>query len=159
MGGAAPEPQGGKGKKSMDAPINLVPYIDLMTTIITFLMMTAVWTQIASLDVQNASGGAPEDQQEEEKDKPPPIMILIADRAVKVQEEGGELQEFPVVGEGYDFEGISNRLKALKAARPERVEVKVQAEDSVKYSNIVKVIDIATGHELSAITLTPVPST
>jgi biopolymer transport protein ExbD len=50
MGGAAPEPGKG-GKRALDAAINLVPYIDLLMTIMTFLVMTAVWTQIAALEV------------------------------------------------------------------------------------------------------------
>jgi biopolymer transport protein ExbD len=93
MGGAAAEPTSGKGgKKSLDANINLVPYIDMLMTIMTFLMMTAVWTQIAMLEVQNASGGPPEEQQEEpDPDKPKPVIVLITADAVKVQEEGGEL--------------------------------------------------------------------
>jgi hypothetical protein len=33
-------------KKPLDATINLVPFIDLMAVTISFLIMTAVWTQI-----------------------------------------------------------------------------------------------------------------
>lgn len=158
MGGAAAEPTPGKGgKKSLDAAINLVPYIDMLMTIMTFLMMTAVWTQIAMLEVQNASGGPP-DQEQEEKDeeKPKPIIVLITENALKIQEEGGELKELPSNGDQYDLEGAKATLKALKDAKPERVEVKIQAEDGVKYEDIVKVIDTATGLQLTAITLTPV---
>ena len=154
MGGAAPEE--GKGKRSLDAPINLVPYIDLMTTIITFLMMTAVWTRIAALEVQNASGGnPPEEKEEEEKDRPKPIIVLITDQALKVQEEGSEMRELPTTGEDYDFKGLSEQLKAFKEARPERVELKVKAEDGVPYSAVASVIDISTGIGLTGLTLTP----
>src|SRR5690242_1978042 len=96
MGGAAPEPTSKGGKKSLDASINLVPYIDLLMTIMTFLMMTAVWTQIAMLEVQNASGG-PSDESpppEEDKNKPKPILVVVSASGVKVQEEGGEAKEF-----------------------------------------------------------------
>ena len=37
------------GKKALDAAINLVPFIDLMAVTISFLIMTAVWTQIGRL--------------------------------------------------------------------------------------------------------------
>jgi len=158
VGGAAAEPTPGKGgKKALDANINLVPYIDMLMTIMTFLMMTAVWTQLAMLEVQNASGGPPEDQQEEpDPDKPKPIIVLITADALKVQEEGGELQEFPSSGDAYDLDGAKAALKALKDAKPERVEVKVQAEDGVKYEDIVQVIDLNTGLGLTALTLQPV---
>jgi biopolymer transport protein TolR len=157
MGGAAPEPTSKGGKKALDAAINLVPYIDLLMTIMTFLMMTAVWTQIAMLEVQNASGGAEAPPEEPDPNKPKPILVLLTDRGVKIQEEANpDLKEFPSTGDGYDFKGVDVELKRLKDMRPDRTEVKVQSEDGVKYVNIVKIIDIATGHDLKALTLTPV---
>jgi biopolymer transport protein TolR len=50
MGGGAMPEQGGGGKrkkKSLDAIINVVPAIDLLSCLITFLLYTAVWTQIS----------------------------------------------------------------------------------------------------------------
>jgi biopolymer transport protein ExbD len=106
--------------------------------------------------VQNASGGnPPEEQEEEDKDRPKPIIVLLTDNAVKVQEEGSEMREFPIIGEDYDFTALSDQLKAFKEARPERVEVKIQAEDGVQYAPVAKVIDISMGLELTGITLTP----
>ena len=156
MGGAAPEPTSKGGKKALDANINLVPYIDLLMTIMTFLMMTAVWTQIAMLEVQNASGGPDQPADAPDDKKPKPIMELLTDRAIKIQEEQNpDVRELPSTGDGYDFKGVQIELKRLKDARPERVEVKVQSEDGVKYNDIVKVIDISTGLGLTAMTLTP----
>ena len=155
MGGAAPEPTSKGGKKALDANINLVPYIDMLMTIMTFLMMTAVWTQIAMLEVQNASGG-PADETPPPTDGPKPIQVLLTDRGVKIQEEQNpDMKEFNVSGEGYDWAGITVELQRLKAARPDRHEVKIQSEDSVKYLNIAKMIDISTGLDLKAMTLTP----
>lgn len=156
MGGAAAEPTPGKGgKKALDAAINLVPYIDLLMTIMTFLIMTAVWTQIAMLEVQNAQSGPPDTPQEEPKDPIPPVMVLITETVLKIQEEGGEAREFPKGNEGFDLVGAKAVFDQLKQARPERVEVKMTAEDSVQYTDIIGVIDTATGAGLSGITLTP----
>lgn len=156
MGGAAPEPTSKGGKKVLDAYINLVPYIDLLMTIMTFLMMTAVWTQIAMLEVQNASGGQEAQPEEEDPNKPKPILILVTDRAIKVQEEQNpDLREFAANADGYDFNGVKIELKRLKDARPDRQEVKIQSEDGVKYVNLVALIDISTGLDMKALTLTP----
>src|SRR6185436_17948432 len=43
-------------RRSLDAEINLVPFIDLLSMCICFLLMTAVWTQLASLEVKQANG-------------------------------------------------------------------------------------------------------
>ena len=154
MGGAAAEPAKG-GKRSMDANINLVPYIDLLMTIMTFLVMTAVWTQLATLEVQNSSGGPQDEKEEKDEDKPKPIIVLIADGKITVQEEGTEATEYLSTADGYDFEGPKTQLTALKAARPERVVVQIKAEDGVEYEHIVKMIDVSTGIELTGITLQP----
>lgn len=155
MGGAAAEPSGKGGKKSLDANINLVPYIDMLMTIMTFLMMTAVWTQIAMLEVQNASGGAEATAEEPDPNAPKPILILAGKEQVTVQEEGQEARPFPATQDGYDFNGIGIELKRLKDARKDREVVKIQSEDGIQYQHLTRLIDIATGNELKQITLTP----
>ena len=51
MGGAAPTPTGKGGKKPLDAAMNLIPFIDLLSCCISFLLITAVWTQMARMNV------------------------------------------------------------------------------------------------------------
>jgi biopolymer transport protein TolR len=155
MGGAAAEPTGKGGKKALDANINLVPYIDLLMTIMTFLMMTAVWTQITMLEVQNASGGAEAQPEEPDPNAPKPILVLVGKEQVLIQEEGGEARPFLAAADGYDFVGIGIELKRLKDARQDREVVKIQSEDGVQYVNLTRLIDLATGHGLKQITLTP----
>ena len=51
------------GKKSIQADLNLVPFIDFLSVLISFLLVSAVWTQLARINVtqKSASGGAPSD--------------------------------------------------------------------------------------------------
>lgn len=156
MGGAVDAAPAKGGKKVLDAHINLVPYIDMLMTIMVFLMMTAVWTQIAMLEVQNASSGPPDEPQDPPDDPIPPIMVLLTEGSLKIQEEGQEPREFPRAADGYDMAGPKGVLEGLKAARPERVEVKMSAEDTVKYDDIVRVIDTCTGLGLTGIQLSPI---
>jgi biopolymer transport protein ExbD len=150
MGGAAAEPSSKGGKKSLDANINLVPYIDMLMTIMTFLMMTAVWTQIAMLEVQNAAGGAEAQPEEPDPNKPKAIMVLAGKEQVVVQEEGGEARPFPKTADGYDWKGIQTEMTRLKDVRPDRTEVKIQAEDGVQYEALAKLIDMSTGTKTSS---------
>ena len=43
-------------RKSLDAEVNLVPFIDLLSMCICFLLMTAVWMEIGSLQVKQLVG-------------------------------------------------------------------------------------------------------
>lgn len=46
------------GRRSLDAEVNLVPFIDLLSMCICFLLMTAVWVQMGSLQVKQSHGTA-----------------------------------------------------------------------------------------------------
>ena len=48
--------QHGGRRRSLDAEINLVPFIDLLSMCICFLLMTAVWLQIGTLQVKQSHG-------------------------------------------------------------------------------------------------------
>jgi len=83
MGGAAPVDSGKGGKKSMDSEINLVPFIDLLSCLISFLIVTAVWTQIAALKVATGDA-APPDQSPQEFDK-----MEVVEMSVHLDEKAG----------------------------------------------------------------------
>src|SRR5947209_20307091 len=73
MGGAAPVETGKGGKKPLDATLNLVPFIDLLSCCISFLLITAVWTQLARMDVTQKGQGAAGAQDE----KPPEAQVNL----------------------------------------------------------------------------------
>jgi len=43
-------------KKALDAEVNLVPFIDLLSMCICFLLMTAVWIQIGAMQIKQSHG-------------------------------------------------------------------------------------------------------
>ena len=123
------------GRRSLEAPVNLIPYIDLMTTIITFLMMTAVWIQVSALDVQAESLAT--DKQVVQEQLPKPISIVIDEKGFVVSEDGDNPQELPRTVDGYDLIRLKEKVSSLKTADPKRKEVQIFAADTVKYDNIV----------------------
>src|SRR5437868_8092484 len=74
MAGAAPQEHTGRGgKKPLDASLNLVPFIDLLSCCISFLLITAVWTQLARMDVSQKGQGAAG----AESEKPPEPTVTL----------------------------------------------------------------------------------
>jgi len=47
---------GSGGRRSLDAEINLTSFIDLLSVCVCFLLVSAVWVQIGSLEVKQNSG-------------------------------------------------------------------------------------------------------
>ena len=79
------------GKKSLDTPINLVPFIDLMAVTISFLIMTAVWNQVAKLPVTQEGGVLRWD----ERDREPHRSVLSWHQAlIRLRRSRPSLQIF-----------------------------------------------------------------
>lgn len=150
-GGIDTGDSGKKGKKSLDAPINLTAFIDLMAVVISFLIMTAVWTQIGRLQVSQAGGPSdPTEQQEESKTVP--VTLLVTDKALKLSVGQGVPEEFPLVRAGdkkrLDLVKLVAKLKEIKASLPDQSNITLQAEDSVRYEDLVHIIDECIGSGL-----------
>jgi biopolymer transport protein ExbD len=45
-----------KGKRELNSDLNLTPFIDLLSTLICFLLISSVWVQVASMDLKQSHG-------------------------------------------------------------------------------------------------------
>ena len=73
MGGVSVE-GGGGGKKSVNSEVNLVPMIDLLLCTISFLLITAVWSQMARINADAQVPGPPRTDQQIHKVEPEPQL-------------------------------------------------------------------------------------
>jgi biopolymer transport protein TolR len=158
-GGAMPE-QGGGGKrkrKSLDAQINVVPAIDLLSCCITFLLYTAVWTQISRLQVQQFGAGAPEPEPTVEQQKQLIVTLAVGERGMNLSTTSGLAFEIPLERTAgavkQDYKALGERLKQLHADYPETAAITVSAEDTVPYGDLVEVIDTCVGQGLTAVSV------
>src|SRR3989475_10583521 len=113
MAGAAPQEHTGKGgKKALDAELNLVPFLDLLSCCISFLLITAVWTQIAGLQVAS-SGGPPEPQTKQESTIE--VRLLLNDKGYQLMMAGGSL-DIPKVNGGFDRRTLAAVVTVLMSS-------------------------------------------
>ena len=144
---------GGKGgKKPLDAAINLVPFIDLMAVTISFLIMTAVWTQITRLQVSQAGGPSSDTPPDE---KALQLNLTITERGFTLSAQGA-LQEVPKANGTYDIKGLEDKLKLIRTNFPDQRAITVQSEDAVKYVDLIKVIDTCVGVGLDGVSVSAV---
>lgn len=136
------------GKKPLDTAINLVPFIDLMAVTISFLIMTAVWTQISRLQV--SQGGGQSDTPPDEKAIT--LTLLITEQGFRV-DAGGAQEVVPKVNGAYDFKVLLDKLKNLRTNFPDQHAITVQSEDTVKYQDLIKVIDSCYGLDFTGISV------
>ena len=138
--GVSVESGGKSGKKPLNADLNLVPYIDLLTCMVAFLLITAVWSQLARLNVhQKGQGQAGEDTPPEKVFK---LIVLVNGEGFNLVADQDQ-QPIPKKGEQYDFEKLSDELKKIKDGHPDKTDVQVASEDTIKFETLVRTMDAA----------------
>jgi biopolymer transport protein ExbD len=142
MGGAAPTPSGKGGKKPLDATLNLVPFIDLLSCCISFLLITAVWTQLARMDVTQKGQGAAGADQEKPPEPTVQLTLFVNKDGYTFAKSTGESTDIPKKGDEYDFVRLADVLKDAKTAYPDKTDIQVKSDDDVMYNNIIKTMDI-----------------
>jgi biopolymer transport protein ExbD len=143
------------GKKPLDTAINLVPFIDLMAVTISFLIMTAVWTQIGRLQVSQSGGISQEEQQEQENQVP--VNLTVTEKELRLSAGPASFDPIPVTRtekNKIDLTRLAEKIKELKTTlSPEPTAITVTPEDTVRYEDLVRIIDECKGLGLENVSL------
>jgi biopolymer transport protein ExbD len=107
--------------------INLVPFIDLLSCCIAFLLITAVWSQVANIDVRTAGPGG------DAGGGAPMPTLWIGERDCELRLPGGvtvaiEPAALPAT---------------LRARRGDGEALLVEPADAVRYERLVAALDAA----------------
>src|SRR4051812_4363305 len=139
---ASATPAGGGGKRSLDMEINLVPFIDLLSCCIAFLMIVATWAQIARIDVAPSPNGPA--AEEGKDDDPLKLGIVLGQNGYTLTDSSGAALQIPKKNAGYDEGELEAKLKAIRGqfSKETTTKVNVTSEDGVAYKNLIAVMDL-----------------
>src|ERR1700760_2711498 len=101
------------------AELLLVPMIDIFTVLVTFLLMTAVFSRTVILQLNLPAA------QTEFKEPPPGLVLEVIvrkDMLVVSDRNTGPLATMPDVATGHDYDTLTEYLKRVKAKFPEKTE-------------------------------------
>ena len=145
--GAAVGAGGGKGDVNID--LNIVPFIDLMSCLTAFLLVTAVWVNIAQINIQ-PKGKTRDTSNVQKDDETVTLSVLVqADRIWVGLSRVNEFQEIPKKGDSHDWEKLETTLKEHKASAffADRADLEIAAESTtqspVKYQDVIRAMDYA----------------
>jgi biopolymer transport protein ExbD len=124
----------------------LVPMIDIFTVLVTFLLMTAVFSRITILQLDLPSSNATS------AGTPPAFRLEVI-----VRQEGFELTNgskliatLPKVDGEYDFKALTALAVTLKNDYPEANDASVLLERNVQYDYLIQAMDAIRSAEVSA---------
>jgi biopolymer transport protein TolR len=137
---------GGGGKRSANAEINLVPYIDLLSTLICFLLITAVWQQVSVIST-NSAPVPPVDENAFNPNPTPPdpnkieLSVKILSTAIEVT-AGKETKSVNHLKGEIDKKTVRPLIEKWKKNYPDKVEVTINSEAKVPYKLLIETMDI-----------------
>jgi len=116
----------------------LVPMIDIFTVMVTFLLMTAVFSRTVILELRLPPANA-------EFTPPPPglqLEVVVRKDSLLVDDRNsGPLANFPNRDGGYDYQALSNYLQQVKSHFPDKTDATVLLEPDIPYDVVVQVMD------------------
>src|SRR5687767_3139696 len=98
MAGSVGTPQSSGRRRSLDGEMNLVPFIDLLSMCICFLLMTAIWLEVGSIQLHQLIGT------DAVIDPNHPVELQVTLQSprimqVSVEQNGRVMQSLPIAGE------------------------------------------------------------
>lgn len=134
-------------KKELDAQLNLTPFIDLLSTCVCFLLITAVWIEIGTVEVKQSHGSANSNEKKESFD----LDLVFKDPTkitVNLKKDGKNVQTVAVEGETFEAmtvslnETIKSQFLTFKDKTIEIAAATVTPRSTVDYGSLISTLDI-----------------
>jgi biopolymer transport protein TolR len=144
-------------KKDLNFEINILPVLDILSVLICFLLLTAVWVQLGTLDVKQAVG----DNSLSGAQNPPSIFATVGPNAVQISLRDIKKAKLPHeitvpnVAEGIDWSKLTEKIKVVKAEIPELKTGVIMPQAHTNYGDVVKLMDQLKQNSITDIGITP----
>ena len=138
------------GKRDLDAQLNLTPFIDLLSTCVCFLLVTAVWIQIGTVEIKQRLGtDAPADKKETyDLDL---VFIKPNELRLNLKKDGKQLKFIDVKAENSELmltklnDAIVTQVLASKGADAPQITIAtatITPRSTVNYGEMVSALDV-----------------
>ncbi len=128
------------GRRNIDtAELNITAFMNLMVILVPFLLITAVFSRLAILEL-NLPGSSTEPANPQELVFQLEVIvregqIVVGDRNI------GALGIYPNTSKGYDYEALSAKLSEIKRSYPDKTDAAILLEADIPYDTLVQVMD------------------
>lgn len=133
---------GGNNGRSVNADVNIIPFIDLMSVLVIFLLISAVWTQVSMIQIGSSIYGQ---KTSDEEVKPPPraeipfrLDITPFGHNITI---GRNKINVPKLGDKYNLENLVDQLQSIKTTYPEKVDAVITINDELEYMHLISGMD------------------
>ncbi len=132
--------KGGRRANQETAELNITAFMNLMVILVPFLLITAVFSRLAVLELNlPGSSTEPADPQEQTFQ----LEVIVRKDKIEVGDRNqGLLGIYPNTEEGeYDYNALSEKLSQLKKRYPTKTDASILLEQDIEYDTLVQVMD------------------
>ena len=128
------------GRRNVEtAELNITAFMNLMVILVPFLLITAVFSRLAVIELNlPSSSSEPVEPQEQAFQLE---VIIRADKIEVGDRNQGLLGVYPNTNDGYDYEALSGKLSELKKRYPSKTDASILLEQDIEYDTLVQVMD------------------
>ena len=129
----------GRRHNTETAELNITAFMNLMVILVPFLLITAVFSRLAILEL-NLPGSSSEPVAPEEQVFQ--LEVIVRQDKIEVGDRNqGLLGIYPNTDDGYDYEALAVKLSELKERYPEKTDASILLEQDIAYDTLVQVMD------------------
>ena len=122
------------------AELNITAFMNLMVILVPFLLITAVFSRLAILEL-NLPGSSTEAVDPPEQTFQ--LEVIVRKDKIEIGDRNqGLLGVYPNTEEGdYDYDAVSTKLSQLKKSYPAKTDAAILLEADIAYDTLVQVMD------------------
>jgi len=131
--------RGGRHHRNDTAELNITAFMNLMVILVPFLLITAVFSRLAILELNlPGSSTEPVDPQEQAFQ----LEVIVRKGKIEIGDRNqGLLGVYPNSDDGYDYDALRTKLSALKKRYPKKSDASILLEQDIPYDTLVQVMD------------------
>ncbi len=125
--------------------LNITAFMNLMVILVPFLLITAVFSQVAILELNLPTSSAESEQ------SPTPelhLEIVVREASIDVGDRAtGVLTRIDNTADGYDLVELRDYLEQVKRVFPDKIDATLLLEPDISYQVLVDVMDTVRVYE------------
>lgn len=141
------------GKKDLNAELNLTPFIDLLSTCVCFLLVTAVWIEIGTVEIKQSHGTEASAPKKISYDldivfkNPTFISLNLKQNGKRVRAINVQADNFENTMAKLDTE-VKNNILTFKNKAIEIAAATITPRSDVNYGNLISTLDVLRKNEI-----------
>ena len=130
----------GHRKRRQDAEeLNITAFMNLMVILVPFLLITAVFSRLAVLELNLPNSQADQNEPETPEFQ---LEITVRENGIEVGDRNaGVLSRIENTSDGYDFGELAAYLERVKRQFPDKADATLLLEPEIPYQVLVEVMD------------------